>query len=217
MSRRCIRVRFGRHGNSCVLLHDADAHELIVAAVNGPAGNQMRGRRFPDADGVAGTVLKSKQPCVVTEVERSSRSFPVRSRSGRERNRPLPHGRPSPGRGSDARRRRGRQPARAAPFIPTTSRAFVNCCNVIAVAVENASLYRRLHDETEVFRRSRQDDAAPVDRGESGHASRHRSSGSRRGRTHRPFCSSEIRARARSSWPAASTTSRRGRRSRSWR
>src|SRR6478609_8437279 len=52
---------------SCVLLHDADAHELIVAAIDGPSGHQLRGRRFPDVDGVAGTVLRSKEPCVVTE------------------------------------------------------------------------------------------------------------------------------------------------------
>ena len=39
---------------------------------------------------------------------------------------------------------------------------FVNCCRMIAVAVENASLYRRLDTETEVFRRSRQDNARPL-------------------------------------------------------
>jgi len=45
---------------------------------------------------------------------------------------------------------------------PDEIAAFVNCCNVIAVAVENASLYRRLHLETEVLRRSREDDAHPL-------------------------------------------------------
>src|SRR4051812_45611795 len=53
---------------SCVLLHDADTRELVVGAASGPSGQRMRGQRFPDSEGVAGTVLRSRQPCVVTEV-----------------------------------------------------------------------------------------------------------------------------------------------------
>ena len=147
--------------SSCVLLHDADAHELIVAAINGPSGHQMRGRRFADGDGVAGRVLKSKQPCVVTEigghldhalsaidrVANASVHFLMAA--------PLVVDERTLG-VVEAVNRRGRS------ADPGDLATFVTCCNVIAVAVENASLYRRLSTETEVLRRSRQDDTRPL-------------------------------------------------------
>ena len=39
---------------SRILLHDADAHEFIVAAVTEPAGDTVRGSRFPEAGGITG-------------------------------------------------------------------------------------------------------------------------------------------------------------------
>jgi transcriptional regulator with GAF, ATPase, and Fis domain len=146
---------------SCVLLHDADAHELVAAAVSGPTVSRMRGQRFPDTDGVAGAVLRSRQPCVVTEVggridhplspvdhvAAATVHFLIAAPLQVE-NRTLGV--------VEAVNRRGRA------FDPADIVTFVSCCNVIAVALENASLYRRLHTETEVLRRSRQDDARPL-------------------------------------------------------
>src|SRR5258706_9806194 len=39
---------------------------------------------------------------------------------------------------------------------------FVGSCSLLAVAVENASLYRRLDKETEVLKRSAEDSARPL-------------------------------------------------------
>jgi GAF domain-containing protein len=47
---------------SAVILHDPEAHELVVAAAGGSAASSVRGRRFPDTDGIAGSVLKSGNP-----------------------------------------------------------------------------------------------------------------------------------------------------------
>jgi two-component system response regulator AtoC len=145
---------------SCVLVHDADAHELVVGAVTGPAGNRMRGQRFPDADGVAATVLKSRQPCVVAagrgphnplaavdRVADATVQFLIAA--------PLQVENRTLGVVEAVNRRSGRT------FDPADIERFVNCCSMMAVAVESASLYRRLHTETEVFRRSRQDNAGP--------------------------------------------------------
>src|SRR5215510_8634760 len=46
---------------SRILLHDAEAHEFVVAAATGSAGDQVRGTRTPDAAGIPGAVLKSGQ------------------------------------------------------------------------------------------------------------------------------------------------------------
>jgi transcriptional regulator with GAF, ATPase, and Fis domain len=146
----------GTEGSS-VLLHDADAHELVVAAVIGPAGNRMRGQRFPDADGVAGTVLRSGQPRVVSEA--TGHVDHALSAVDRVANPTVHFLMAAPLQVEN--RRLGVVEAvnrRGGAFDPADVGAFVNCCNVIAVAVENASLYRRLHTETEVFRGSRQDD-----------------------------------------------------------
>jgi len=146
---------------SCVLLHDADAHELIVAAIDGPPGHPLRGRRFPDDEGVAGTVLTSKQPCVVKEV--GGHLDRALSAVDRVANATVHFLIAAPLIVDD----------RAVGVVEAVNRradsaeldalaTFVTCCNVIAVAVENASLYRRLSTETEVFRRTRQDDTRPL-------------------------------------------------------
>ena len=44
---------------SRILLHDAEAHEFVVAAATGLAIDEARGRRFSDTIGLPGTVLKS--------------------------------------------------------------------------------------------------------------------------------------------------------------
>jgi len=146
--------------SSCVLLHDADAHELIVAAVNGPGGHEMRGRRFPDTDGVAGMVLRSKQPCVATEA--GGHINPSLSAVDLVANATVHFLMAAPLQVEDRTLGVVEAVNRGRAAHPDEIAAFVSCCNVIAVAVENASLYRRLHTEAEVVRRSRQDDARPL-------------------------------------------------------
>ena len=132
-------------GESRILLHDAEAHEFVVAAATGPAGDRIRGRRFPETTGIPGTVLESGRAQV------------------------------APGAGSHA--------LMAAPLrigdrtigvVETTNRIgggefgaadlerFAGGCGLIAVALENASLYRRLDKETEIIKRSRDDRARPL-------------------------------------------------------
>jgi Nif-specific regulatory protein len=147
---------------SCILLHDTDTCELVVGAATGPSGQRMRGQRFPDGEGVAGRVLRSGQPCVLSEVVgtidhtlaavdrvvdpavRLLIAAPLQVE-----NRTLGV--------VEAVNRMG-----DGAVGPSDMEAFVSCCSVIAVAIENASLYRRLHVESEVFRRSSQDYARPL-------------------------------------------------------
>ncbi len=130
---------------SRILLHDVEAHEFVVAAATGPAADHLRGRRFPEATGIPGAVLKSRQPHL------------------------------APGTGTHA--------VMAAPLsigdrvigvVETTSRIgggefaaadlerLESGCGLIAVALENASLYRRLDKAAEIVRRSQDDRARPL-------------------------------------------------------
>ena len=147
---------------SSILLHDAETQEFVVAATGGPAGEAMRGRRFPDSSGVAGAVLKSGQPCILSgnqadldrslsdvdhvagAIVRSVMAAPLRS-DGR-----------TLGVVEAVNRIDG------GPFGATDLERFVTCCSLIAVAVENASLYRRLHTETEILKRSLEDADRPL-------------------------------------------------------
>ena len=131
----------------------------------------MRGRRFPDADGVAGAVLRSGQPCIVTDV----RGDPDQALSAVDRvadtavrsliAAPLRVGHRTLGVVEAVNRIGG------GGFRHRRPRPLRRLLQLIAVAVENASLYRRLHKETEVLKRST-GLLAPADRGESGHAPR---------------------------------------------
>ena len=47
--------------SSRILLHDAEAHEFVVAAAAGPAADDDRGSRFPDTTGLPGAVFTSGQ------------------------------------------------------------------------------------------------------------------------------------------------------------
>src|SRR4029079_13094381 len=44
---------------SRILLHDAEAHEFVVAAVTGPTDDTIRGSRFKETTGIPGAVFKS--------------------------------------------------------------------------------------------------------------------------------------------------------------
>jgi Nif-specific regulatory protein len=143
-----------------VMLHDPEAHELVVAAAGGSGAGQARGRRFADTEGVAGAVLKSGQPRIVSDARATASLL-----DGVE---PAGHAAPSlmaaPLRvGSrtlgvvEAVSRIG-----GGEFQPGDLERFVGSCSLIAVAVENASLYRRLDKETEILERSQEDQARPL-------------------------------------------------------
>jgi GAF domain-containing protein len=68
---------------SAVMLHDPEAHELVVAAAGGSASS-VRGRRFPDTDGIAGSVLKSGNPRIVTDPGETAHLLREISRDGQE-------------------------------------------------------------------------------------------------------------------------------------
>ena len=124
-----------------VLLHDPDAHEFVVAAAHAPGGDVTRGQRFPDTRGVAGAVLKSGQPCIASD--RLAAPLTVENRTL--------------GVVEAINRRDG-----SGLFGPADLERFVSCCHLIAVALENASLYRRLHLETESLKRFRDDRVGPL-------------------------------------------------------
>jgi transcriptional regulator with GAF, ATPase, and Fis domain len=147
---------------SSILLHDAEAHEFVVAAATGPMGDLIRGRRFPDTAGIAGAVLRSGQPCIapiipgdlgraLSEIDHAADAV-VRSLMAA----PLKIENRIAGVVEAVNRIGGGE------FETADLERFANCCSLIAVAVENASLYRRVHTDTEIFRRSREDCARPL-------------------------------------------------------
>lgn len=146
---------------SAVILHDAETHELVVAAAGGPAGQQARGRRFPDTAGIAGTVLQSGQPCIVPGApHESARLEEVDGVSGCVARSllavPLQIGKRTLGVVEAVNKMGGGE------FQASDLERFVGLSSLIAVALENASLYRRLDKETEILKRSREDRARPL-------------------------------------------------------
>ncbi|HVR69731.1 MAG TPA: sigma-54-dependent Fis family transcriptional regulator [Vicinamibacteria bacterium] len=146
---------------SAILLHDREARELVVAAASGPGGAAMRGRRFADASGLAGAVLRSEQPCLapdarhplegLDDVDRVS-GCAVRSLMAV----PLKVADRTLGVVEAVNKGGG------GVFGARDLEAFGGFCSLIAVAVETASLYRRLDHETEILRRSQQDQDRPL-------------------------------------------------------
>jgi Nif-specific regulatory protein len=139
---------------SAVILHDPEAHELVVAAAGG-SGASVRGRRFPDTDGIAGSVLKSGNPRIVGDATETAHLFREISRDGQEVRSlmaaPLRVGPRTLGVVEAVNRVGGGE------FLASDLDRFVGSCSLIAVAVENASLYRRLDKESEVLKRSVED------------------------------------------------------------
>ena len=130
---------------SRILLHDAEAHEFVVAAASGPSDDQIRGRRFSETNGLPGVVFKSGQAHIAT-----SQSVPALMTA------PLQIGDRTIGIIETMNRIGGGQ------FAAADLERFVSCCGLIAVALENASLYRRLDKEAEIIKRSRDDQAQPL-------------------------------------------------------
>jgi Nif-specific regulatory protein len=145
---------------SAVMLHDPEAHELVVAAAGGSAAAQVRGRRFPDTEGIAGSVLKSGQPRIVADTSETAHLLREVERDGQVVRSlmaaPLRVGPRTLGIVEAVNRIGGGE------FLASDLDRFVGSCSLIAVAVENASLYRRLDKETEVLKRSVEDSARPL-------------------------------------------------------
>jgi Nif-specific regulatory protein len=145
---------------SSVILHDPEAHELVVAAVGGAPADYVRGRRFSETDGIAGAIFKSGQPRIVSATRETAHVFkeidsagrPVQSVMGA----PLKVANRTLGVVEAANRIGGGE------FQATDLERFVGSCNLIAVAVESASLYRRLDRETEILKRSQEDHTRPL-------------------------------------------------------
>jgi GAF domain-containing protein len=53
---------------SSIMTHDADARELVFAAVSGEGSEHLVGRRISDSTGIAGWVLVARQPVVIEDV-----------------------------------------------------------------------------------------------------------------------------------------------------
>lgn len=58
-----------------ILLRSSNGEELFFAAATGPKAEQVRGLRFPATEGIAGWVLREKQPVTVNDVERDQRFY----------------------------------------------------------------------------------------------------------------------------------------------
>jgi transcriptional regulator with GAF, ATPase, and Fis domain len=145
---------------SAVVLHDAEARELVVAAAGGSAAGQVRGRRFPDDEGIAGSVLRSGQPRIVADTTEAAHLLREIERDGHAVRTlmaaPLRVGTRTLGVVEAVNRVGGGE------FLPSDLERFVGSCSLIAVAVENASLYRRLDKETEILKRTAEDAARPL-------------------------------------------------------
>lgn len=66
------RAIFGARAAS-IMLHDAEASELVFAAIAGEGSQTLVGRRIPEQTGVAGWVLSSGQPLVIEDVTKDPR------------------------------------------------------------------------------------------------------------------------------------------------
>jgi transcriptional regulator with GAF, ATPase, and Fis domain len=144
-----------------VLLHDRDAHELVVGATDAPGGEAVRGQRFPDTSGVAGAVMRTGEPCLVPDARHPMEQLEDVDRAG---------GRTVQGLMAVPLQVAGQtlgvveavNRAAGGAFAARELERFAAFCSVIAVAVETASLYRRLDHETELFRRTQEDQARPL-------------------------------------------------------
>ena len=119
---------------SRILLHDPEAREFVVAAAT---DGTSRGARVPESTGVPGAVFRSGHPQIASGAgTRSLMAAPLRA------------GDRTIGIVETAGR------AGAAAFTSADLERFASCCGLIAVALENASLYRRLGRDSEIIRRA---------------------------------------------------------------
>ena len=122
-----------------ILLHDGEAREFVVAASVGPSDDVTRGARVPETTGVPGEVFKSGEARVAPgTAARTLMAAPLNGGGGRTIGVVETVGR-----------------AGGAAFTSSDLERFVSCCGLIAVALESASLYRRVGRDTEILRRTR--------------------------------------------------------------
>jgi transcriptional regulator with GAF, ATPase, and Fis domain len=142
-----------RHDDARIFLLDVEAHELVIAATSGPDDDQLRGRRFPDSAGVAGAVLQSGKACVMSPPGRHLLADADRAARDEVHSlvAPLIIGGRTLGVVQASRRTEG------GAFGAADLERFVQCCDLVAAAIEHASSYRRLDHQTELLRRSRQE------------------------------------------------------------
>jgi transcriptional regulator with GAF, ATPase, and Fis domain len=146
---------------SAVLLHDAEKGELVVAGAGGPAGGACRGRRYPETSGVAGAVLLSGRPLAVPSAGRPlGRPHEIDGiPSGAVESvlaAPLRIGERTLGVVQAVNKLGGGE------FGAADVERFAGVSSLIAVALESASLYRRLDTQSEILKRSREDHARPL-------------------------------------------------------
>jgi len=147
--------------SASVILHDGGSRELVIAAASGPHGERIRSMRFPETAGIAGAVLRTGQPRIVADAQREGGHLKDVDRvSGRLTRSlmaaPLTIGRRTLGVVEAVNRSGG------GAFQAEDLERFTAFCGLIAVAIENADLYRRLDHETEALRRSQEDEASPL-------------------------------------------------------
>jgi GAF domain-containing protein len=66
------RAIFGAQASS-IILYDEASDELVFRAATGTAGNSLIGRRFPAGEGIAGYVLRSREPLILEDVTEDPR------------------------------------------------------------------------------------------------------------------------------------------------
>jgi signal transduction protein with GAF and PtsI domain len=66
------RAIFGAHASS-IILYDEPADELVFRAATGNEANDLIGRRFPAGEGIAGYVLRSREPLILEDVSEDPR------------------------------------------------------------------------------------------------------------------------------------------------
>ncbi|HEY1302870.1 MAG TPA: sigma 54-interacting transcriptional regulator, partial [Vicinamibacterales bacterium] len=130
---------------SRILLHDAETHEFVVAAATGPTDDEIRGSRFPETTGIPGAVFKSGRAHIAPRTRARTRMAA-----------PLNVGDRTIGVVETVGRAGG------AEFTSADLERFAGCCGLIAVALENASLYRRLARDSEIIRRAHDRGARPL-------------------------------------------------------
>jgi two-component system response regulator PilR (NtrC family) len=129
-------------GSTHILLHDAGVHEFVVAAASG-APEAERGRRFADTTGMAGVVLKSGQPQVSWAADGcAAMAAPLKT--------------------ADTTIGVVEASRSGTAFTSSDVERFVSCCGLIAVALQSASLYRRVGMDSEILRRTHDQRARPL-------------------------------------------------------
>jgi Nif-specific regulatory protein len=146
---------------SRVILHDTEARELVVVASGGAVGT-TRGQRFPEDQGVAGAVLASGRGRIVADPAAAHAEVDGRPMSASGKiivsmmAAPLKIGARTLGVVQAVNRVGG------GSFDASDLERFEAACSLIAVAVQNASLYRRLDKDIQLLRRAQEDQIRPL-------------------------------------------------------